>query len=197
MQNLTRNESRTIDFLIRNFREKNSINEIARRLNLSSRGAYKILKKLEGIRVIMPENIGNAIYYRINFNEEVAAKLSEFVLVQNELNTYSQVQAVDLKQLRDISLSCILFGSILTKGKEANDVDILLIIEKKDLKKVISVLDKIKNLKPKKIHEMLQTKEDLINNIRKNDEVILDIIRTGKVLWGAEMIVGAIKNESS
>lgn len=183
--------------MIRNFREKNSINAIARRLNLSSRGAYKILKKLENIKAITPEKIGNAIYYKINFSEEIGVKLSEFVLVQNELNSYSQIQAEDLKPLKDIVLGCVLFGSVITKGKEAKDIDVLIILKKKDVSKVNSVLNKVKSLKPKKIHEVLQTKEDLINNIKKNDEVVLDIIKTGKVLFGAEIVVEAIKRGTS
>ena len=194
LQSLTKNESRVIDFLLRNFREKNSINAIARRLDLSSRGAYKILKKLEKSKAIAPEKIGNAIYYKINLNEEIGVKLSEFILMQNELNAYLQIQAEDLMLLKNVSLSCVLFGSVLTKGKEAKDIDVLIVLEKKDVKKVSLVIDKIKSLKPKRIHEVLQTKDDLVKNIKKNDEVISDIIRTGKVLWGAEIILEAIKN---
>ena len=197
MQSFTKNESRVIDLLIRNFREKNSINEIGRRLSLSARGAYKILKKLEHIKAIMPEKIGNAIYYKINFNEEIGVKISEFALLQNGLNDYLQIQAEDLNPLKGISLSCILFGSVLTKGKEAKDIDVLIVLEKKDANKASSAIAKIKSVKPKRIHEILQTKEDLAKNIKKNDEVILEIIRTGKVLWGSEIIVGAIKDGSS
>ncbi len=194
MKSLTINESKVIDFLIRNFRERNSINQLSKKLKLSPRGIYKILKKLESMKAIIPENIGNAIYYKINLNDEIGIKLSEWVLVQNELNSYAQVQAEDLKPLKEISKSCILFGSVFTKGKDAKDIDIMLVIDEKDAKLVHINLDKIKNLKPKKIHELLQTKSDLERNIKKNDKMVLNILSTGKVLWGAETIVKAIKN---
>jgi len=185
-----------MDFLIRNFQERNSVNEIGKRLELSPMGAYKILKKLEKINAVVPEKIGNALYYKPNLNEEIGAKLSELVLIQNNLSPYAQIQAEDLNPLKDSTLCCVLFGSVLTKGKEANDIDILVILEKKDFSRVSKELSKIKSLKPKKIHELMQTKEDLLKNIQKGDKVILDIIKTGKILWGAEIIVEAIKNGS-
>jgi len=197
LQSLTQNEARVADFLIRNFQERNSINETGKRLKLSPMGVYKILKKLEKINAVVPEKIGNAIYYRPNLNEEIGVKLSELVLIQNSLSPYAQIQAEDLKPLKDSTLICVLFGSVLTKGKEANDIDILIVLEKKAFNKVSKALGKIKSLKPKKIHEVMQTKEDLLKNIRKGDKVILDIIKTGKILWGAEIIVEAIKHESS
>lgn len=197
LQSLTINESRTMDFLIRNFNEKNSINEIARRLNLSPRGAYKILKKLEKIEAITPEKIGNAIYYKTNFNDEIGIKLSEFVLVQNELNPYLQVQEADLKRLRKIASACVLFGSVIEKGREANDIDVMFVIKKDGLKKLASAIKDIQVIKIKKIHRLVQTKEDLAENIKKKDKVIMSIIKTGKVLWGAEIIVEAIKNGTS
>ncbi|MBU0627645.1 MAG: winged helix-turn-helix domain-containing protein [Nanoarchaeota archaeon] len=196
MQSLTQNEARVMDFLIRNFQERNSVNEIGKRLELSPMGAYKILKKLEKINAVVPEKIGNALYYKPNLNEEIGAKLSELVLIQNNLSPYAQIQAEDLNPLKDSTLCCVLFGSVLTKGKEANDIDILVILEKKDFSRVSKELSKIKSLKPKKIHELMQTKEDLLKNIQKGDKVILDIIKTGKILWGAEIIVEAIKNGS-
>ena len=123
--------------------------------------------------------------------------MAEYVLVQNELNTYSKVQAEDLEKLKDVASSCVLFGSVLKKGREARDIDVMIILEKKDFKKVYKILEEIRSISPKKIHDVMQTKEDLAKNIRKSDEVVLDIIKTGKILWGSEIIVEAIKNGAS
>ena len=177
--------------------EKNSINEIGRRLKLSPRGIYKILKKLEKINTIKSEKIGNSIFYKINFEKEVGIKLAEFVLMQNEVNSYIKVQIEDLKGLKDIALSCVLFGSVLKVWKEAKDIDILFVLNKKNFDIFHRRIEEIKDFKPKKVHEILSTKYDLIKNIRNNDEVILDIIKTGNVLWGAEIIVEAIKYGTS
>ncbi len=52
----------------------------------------------------------------------------------------------------------------------------------------------IQSITPKKIEEMVQSREDLVRNIRKRDAPLLDAIRTGQVLWGSEIIVEAIRN---
>ncbi len=197
MISLTENESRVMDFLVRNLNEKNSINEIGRRLELSPRGIYKVLKKLESFKAIIPEKIGNAVYYRPNLDEELSRKMAEFILMQNDLNSYAKIQAEDLKPLKDETLSCILFGSVITKGSKAGDIDILLVLEKKNFDRVHKRLSEIKEMKPKKIHDIMQAKEDLSKNIKKNDEVILEIIKNGKILWGSDIILEAIKNGTS
>jgi hypothetical protein len=196
MNGLTENEARAADLLVRNFSERNSINRIGRMLKISPRGAYKVLKKLEKGGAIVPEKIGNAIYYRPNTADEPSKKLLEFVMSQNSLNRYSQLIADDLKPLRQISYCCVLFGSVIDKGRDANDIDVLLVIDKNSYRSVRAALEKIKALKAKKIHEVVQTREDLLENVRKRDSVIIDIIRKGQVLWGAEEIVEAIKDGS-
>ncbi|MBI2105454.1 winged helix-turn-helix transcriptional regulator [Candidatus Woesearchaeota archaeon] len=198
MQNLTINEAKVIDFLVRNFKERNSINQIAKRLKLSPMGAYKILKKLEKANAVKAEEIGNAIYYRADLEEEIGRKLAEFVLVQNEFsNTYAKVYAEDLRKLKDVALSCILYGSILKIGKEAKDVDALIIIEKKDYKKISNKLANIQQIATKRIHDIRMTKEDLAKNIKKGNDAMIDMLRYGQVLWGADIIVEAIKNGAS
>lgn len=198
MQNLTVNEARIMNFLVRNFKEKNSINAIAKKLKLSPMGAYKILKKLERANAIRAEKIGNAIYYKANLDEEIGRKYAEFVLVQNEFsNTYAKIYAKYLKKLKDVALSCILYGSILKAGKEAKDVDALIIIGKKDYKKMSSKLEDIRLIAIKTIHDIKMTKEDLANNLKRNNEAMIDMMKYGQVLWGSDIIVEAIKNGSS
>lgn len=197
MENLTRNESIVIDFLIRNITEKYSINQIGRKLNLSPRGIYKILKKMEKNKIAIPEKLSNAIYYKLDLENEETRKLAELVLLHNELNSYSKVIADDFEPLKEVSLSFMLFGSILDEGIKAHDIDVLLIIKKENFKIVNSKLKEIKELSTKKIHDVMMTKEDLARNIRKKDVVVLDILKKGAVLYGSEIIVGAVKNGTS
>lgn len=197
MFSLTVNEARIIDFLIRNFRERNSINALARKLEVSHTGVHKILRKLESVKVLKPEKIGNSIYYKVNLGEGIGVKIAEFVFAQNELNSYAKVIEEDLKVLEPLTQSCILFGSVLQKGREARDIDVLLVFEKKNFKKVHQKLEEIREMKPKKIHDVMMAKEDLVKNIKKNDEVVLDIIKNGRVLWGSGIIVEGIKNGTS
>ncbi|MEK6984270.1 MAG: winged helix-turn-helix domain-containing protein [Nanoarchaeota archaeon] len=197
MFSLTVNEARIIDFLVRNFMERYSINALARKLEISHTGVHKILRKLERVNVVKPEKIGNSIYYKVNLDEGIGVKIAEFVIAQNELNSYAKVIEEDFKVLEPLVQSCILFGSVLQKGREARDIDVLLVFEKKNFKKVHQKLEEIREMKPKKIHDVMMTKEDLVKNIRKNDEVVLDIIKNGRVLWDSGILVEGIKNGTS
>lgn len=194
---LTRNEARLISFLLRNFTVRYSINQLARELGLSPMGARKISMKLEKARILRSEHISNAVYYHPYLDEEIGRKTAELVLSYKELNAYARVQAKDLEQLRPYALCAVLFGSVLTKAEKAGDIDVLLVLEEGQYSKVHQVLMDIQNIKPKKIGEMIQGREDLVRNIRKRDAPLLDAIRTGQVLWGSEIIVEAIRSDTS
>ena len=47
---------------------------------------------------------------------------------------------------------------------------------------------------PVKVHEILQTKEDLKENILKKEEIIIEILKTGIILWGYKDIIEIIEN---
>jgi predicted nucleotidyltransferase len=194
MITLTNNEARVVNFLLRNFSHRYSINALARGLSLSPRGAYIIVNKLEQQSILEPESIGNALYYHPALDKEAGRKVAELVLSSSEFLPYARVQAKDLEQLKPYALSAVLFGSVLTKGEQAGDIDVLIVLREKDFRKVRRVLADIQGMKPKPISEMLQSREDLARNIRKRDAPLLDAIRTGQVLWGSEIFVEAIRN---
>ncbi len=169
MVSLTENEARVVSFLLRNFGEDYNINRVARELKLSPRGAYKILKKLEKEGFLRSNKVGNNLLYKINFSQEHASELCQFVLAERKISPYVTVWINDLQPLKEITDMAILFGSILTK-------------------------ENIDQIKQKKIHHLIQTKEDLVKNIRRRDPAVLEEIKTGLVLWGRDVLVEAIKN---
>ena len=87
-----------------------------------------------------------------------------------------------------------MYGSILTKGEQSRDVDIMVIIGRKALERVEKECDKISKKGTKEIHILVQTENDLKENIKKKNKAILDIIKRGVVLWGEDYIVKSIKN---
>src|SRR3989338_6129385 len=198
MHSLTENEAKIMDLLIRNFKERSSINEIGRRLKISHTGAHKILRKLEKIKIVKPKKKRKTKNYKANLDEEIGIKLAEFVLLENEFsNSYAKMYAEDLRKLKNVALSCILFGSVLKVGNEAKDIDALMIIEKKDYKKVSNKLKDIQQILTKRIHSIIMTTGDLSNNLKKGNEAMIDMLKYGQVLWGAEIIVEAIRHGAS
>ena len=194
---LTRNEARLIGFLLRNFTERYSINRLAKELGLSPMGTRKIAMKMEKAKILRSEPISNAIYYHPKLDEEIGRKVAELVLTDKELNPYARAQAKDFEALRPYTLCTVLFGSVLSKAEKAGDIDVLLVLEKKQFSSVHAVLKGLQSIKPKRIGEMIQSREDLVRNFKKRDAPLLDAIRTGQVLWGADVIVEAMRNDTS
>ena len=194
MVSLTKNEARTINFLIRNFSENYNINQLSRELKISPRGIFKILKKLEEQRYLISNKQGNNIFYKINYDSEEALDVCKFALIDKETTPYIKVVIKDIEGLKSKTDLAILFGSILKKGKEARDIDLLIVFDKKNLKRIEKIIDNVNKIRTKKIHSIYQTKEDLAKNIKDKDAAILDEIKTGIVLWRRSLLVELIKN---
>lgn len=191
---LTKNEHKIINLLLRHTYENFTIREISRKINITPMGARKILNKFKKENILISKKIGTGIFYKLNFNNRITQKICELVLAQNKLNLFAQVYAEDLKILENCTESCILFGSILVRGEKARDVDVMLLIEKEQYKNVEKISQELSEKKAKKIHFMMQTKEDFIKNLTQKNKAVLNIIKNGVVLWGENHIVEAIKN---
>ena len=75
-----------------------------------------------------------------------------------------------------------------------NDIDILFVIKKRDYKKYSEALEKAKRILPLKLHDIIQTKEDLTKNIKKQEKLIIDTISEGIILWGHDFLIEVIKD---
>ncbi|MBI2656758.1 winged helix-turn-helix transcriptional regulator [Candidatus Woesearchaeota archaeon] len=198
MISLTQNEAKIINFLFRHFNALYSLRQLAKHIGISPEGASKIMKKLKekGI-VVLESSVTGKMYYKFNFSNNVALKLAELVLTQNELNPTSKVLARDMENLRNHTKACILYGSILTKGNKANDYDVMLMFEKESYKDVTITHKEISQMHPQKIHLMMQTEKDFIDNLKKRHPPLLSLFQTGAVLWGEKFIVEAVKNAAA
>ena len=194
MVSLTINEAKTLEFLIRNFSKEFNINRLAKELKLSPGGMFKILKKLAKYDFLIEKKLGNNSFYKINYDSEDSLDALKFVLTEKDATPYVKVWIKDLEVLKEKTKLAILFGSVLTKGKEAKDIDVLLVFEKENIKEIEKQIDSINKIKSKKIHAIYQTSPDMASNISKGDPAILEEIRTGIILWGRDYLIGAIKN---
>lgn len=193
MVSLTKNEARTLEFLVRNFFVDYNINQLAKELDISPGGMFKILKKLGTQKFVTEKRMGNSIFYKINYASAEARDAAVFALTEKRASPYASVWIKDLGILKNKTDAALLFGSVLKKGRDARDIDLLLVFPKGNLKDVEKTIDKINKIKPKKIHAVYQTKSDLFKNLKKRDKAILEEIRTGIILWGREVFVDAIR----
>ncbi len=191
---ITNNEKKILKFLLAHFNSDHSINEIGKKCGLAPNGAYEILKKFEEKEILLPKKIANSKSYKINFNSIETNKLLELALIPDYRESKIKYRYNDLKPLENMTKLCIIFGSYITKKEKPNDIDILFVIKKSDYQKYSEVLEKIKRILPLKLHDVIQTKEDLTKNIKEEEKLIIEAISEGIVLWGHEFLIEVIKN---
>ncbi|MFH1511545.1 MAG: hypothetical protein ABIF10_07680 [Candidatus Woesearchaeota archaeon] len=178
--------------LLTSFGTDYSINLVARECGLSPNGAYKILAKFENEGILFHKKIANLKSYKLNFQDSKVLSVLELALIP-DLDKKIRFRLDDLGNLRNIAKTCIIFGSYLS-AKEPQDLDILFVLDSSSYQKYSREMEKARQVIPFKVHDVVQTVGDLQKNIRQNDAALMNILRTGKIVWGQDVIIRVIKN---
>ncbi len=189
---LTKNEKRVLRLIA--IGKDLSINDVAKECGISPAGAFKILTKFakEGVLKIKP--IANIKVYQLNFENEKTMSVLELAFIPDKLEGRMKSRAEDLKRLREVTSACISFGSYITTKKEPGDLDVLFVVEKQQYEKYKQLLGKVQDITPVKIQDVVQTLDDLRQNLRKGDPIVTEALRNGIVLWGFDALVQVVKN---
>ena len=192
MKNITENEMKFIMTILKNPEKELNASNIAKLIEMTSMGALKIARKLEKEGIIYSRQIGKSIIYKLTFNNSYTKQYVKFLLQREaeHSNAYIKRWINELKKIKNSKL-IILFGSILIKHDNAKDVDILVVIDKRNFKKINEEISSINLMNNKKIHPVFQTEEDFRKNIEE-DKVILNAIK-GIVVSGEETFIELIE----
>lgn len=189
---ITKKQSKVLKFLATGSYSENYVNNIAKECNLAVSGSQWILKNLEKQGILNHQDIGNIKSYSINFNEKSKNILS--LAYSEKLSNKLENRYRELKSLNEVSKVVIVFGSYLHK-KDPNDMDILFILDKNsDYEKFNEKLKEVRHIVPIKIHDIQQTKKDLIENIKNKDKIIIQSLRKGVLLWGNNYLIKVLEN---
>lgn len=189
---ITENQNKVLRFLSTGSINENYTRNVAKECNISVSGSQWILNHLENQGILNHQDIGNIKSYKIDFNDK--SKDILILAYSDNLNNKLENRKRELESLKEFSKSAIVFGSYLNK-KEPNDIDILFILEKNsDYISFNKKLKEARHIVPIKIHAVLQTKKDLIENIKKKDKIVINALRNGLVLWGNKFIVGVLED---
>ena len=188
-------EKKIVLRLFKDFTMDYNSSSIAKGLDKTRVGAFKALNSLEKDTIVKGRKLGKAKFYKINLEDEYARKNVETLLMEEAKNNIRWKD--ELSQLFELTDIIILFGSIIRSEEKANDVDLLLVFNKKNNNKINDFIKEKNRLLIKKLHPIKQTRDDLRKNILKRDKVIIDAIKNGIVLHGHEKIIGMIKNVTS
>lgn len=192
MVKLTENESKVLLFLFRDFSVNYNATSIAKKVDITRRGALKILKNLSKKKLVISRQYGKAVFYKVNLEDQFAFRVIETLLMEEAREKGSRWiwEFEDSYKFVEIA---IVFGSAVKDYKKANDIDAVLIFKRKDFDKITKFVNFKNNVLKKPIHPIKQTLEDLVKNLQKPDPVILNALKSGLVLHGYEKLVEAVK----
>ena len=195
MTALTQKERETVLILFKDYTTFYNANSVSKVLNISHVGAQKIFKRLLQENVVISKTIGKSITYKLNFNNDYVSHLVSFLLA-DEANKFKRWKE-EFKKLFKKDRIVMLFGSAIKDYVHARDVDVMVVLENKDVKEVNVVLKKKKEIFPKKLHSIKLSHRDLLDNIKKRDKAFVDIIKNAIILYGQDTYVGILKHVTS
>ncbi|PIN81876.1 hypothetical protein COV11_00790 [Candidatus Woesearchaeota archaeon CG10_big_fil_rev_8_21_14_0_10_30_7] len=190
---LSEGEKKILLVLFKDFSTQYNARSISKQVNMTHEGAFKALKNLEKKGFVISKSFGKATMYKMKYGPLTKKNLELLLLEESELNYARWVDEV--KNFNESSI-LVLFGSVL-ESKEYKDVDLLVVVSKERYDALIKKIDGKNKLLLKKIHPIIQTINDLKNNIIKKDPVIIDAIKNGIVLKGQEKFVEVLSNVTS
>lgn len=191
---LTANEKNVLRFLASHPTDFCSINSLAKVCGLSPNGLYKIVVKFEKIGVLRSQKIANIVRYALEFEQEMTRRLLALAFLPERFKGRLGQRVEDLDGLRSLTKVVIIFGSYLTTKEKPNDIDILVVVQKKNFEKYKKALFEAQERTPVPIHDVLQLSSDLVENIRKRDAVVQKAVWKGVVLWGYDELVEVMRN---
>ena len=191
MTSLTKKEKEALIILFKDFTSFYSANSISKIMSISHVGAQKIFKRLYSSNILKFERIGRSIIYKLRLEDDYVCKLISFLLA-DEANKHKRWME-EFNELYKGDRTIVIFGSVLKNYEKANDIDIMIIDNKKD-EKIRKIIDEKDKILSKKIHLIQITYPNLMENIKKKNKTIIDIIKNSIILYGQERYVNLMKN---
>ena len=190
MLSLTQKEREALLVLFKDFTSYYNAHSISKILNISHVGAQKICKRLLNERLVVSKRIGKSIIYTPDFGNDYLVQLLTFLLA-DEANNFKRWKE-EFKELDGRIV--MMFGSAIKNYAQARDIDIMVVIKKSEIKWINTILKKKEEMLPKKFHAIKLTHQDLLENIKKKDKAMVDIIKNAIILFGQREYVDILKN---
>lgn len=168
---------------------------IAKALNITRQGAWKTLNVLAENKLVELEFVGDAktstATIKLNWHSPITEKTLSLILTKESIK--QQRWRVNFAELESSVEFIILFGSILNNPKEANDIDILAIVNKKNFKAVEETVAKAQQTQLKKIHVVDLTEREFSQELKRPNKAYLDAVKKGVVLYGQDNFIQFVK----
>src|SRR3989344_1926123 len=196
MVEVTENGKMALKLIFTDFLTNYNSYNLKDKIGLSNAGSLKLLRNLSEKNLLTGEKMGNAIFYRVSLSNQYALKLLELIFLDySSLSSFVKGWIYDLQMFKNLTKSVLLFGSILTKGKEAKDVDACFILKHPDDYSEVQI--KVAQLNSKsrlKIHPLYLTEKEFKKKLMEKDKPLIGIVKSCVVVHGHELFVEVLKN---
>ncbi len=181
--------------LFKDFASTHTITTLARKLNLTRVGIWKILKKFEVNKYILLKAVGrgktSTCIITLNWENLLIEKMLSLYLTEEAIK--QRLWQVNFNELERIVDFIILYGSILHLPQQANDIDIICVAPKKNFLKIQGIIDQVQKTQAKKIHSINFVKNEFRTELKKQNKAFIDAIKNGIILFGQENFVKFVR----
>ena len=190
----TKIEIKILKYIFKHFRDKYNARQLAKILSINHAHVNKLCNSLTEKNLLKKENLGNSIYYIFNYEDRLALNFIEYIL-SLEIKDFPKwliILKYNLEKFNKyIKLGCV-FGSSI-KSNEFNDLDVLLIYDKRKQKEVNKIKNSIRKsgLLEKPIRYVEMTEKDLLEN--KKNEIFYNILTESLIFYNSTKYIEVIK----
>ena len=183
---------RILEILLREPFIDHTATSLAKTVGVTRQGLWKSLNKLSNEKLISLKSVADTKKSTLNitleFKNPVAIKTLSLLLTK-ELINYERWR-VNFAEIEKYISFFILFGSILTNPKEAKDIDIIAVVEKKDnFKQIEETILRIQKTQARKIHLIDLTEKEFKQELLNKNKAYLDALKKGVILFGQENLI--------
>lgn len=191
----TKNELKIARFVFKHFKEKFNARQIARELKINHAHTNKLCDVLTKKKIFHQEDLGNASYFTFNYENKNAINFIKYIISieKQELPKYLATLKYNLEKFEQYTTIIIFFGSAINT-EDYNDIDIMMVYDKKDTKKIEEIKEKIiiSEILDKPIRYLDLTEQDIKKNL--NNKAFYSALSYNIILHGAEKYTEVIKN---
>ncbi len=193
MKGLSDKEIEILLLLVKDISNNYNSNNITKKIKITSAGAFKAMKNLEKKGLVVSKKMGKAIFYKTNLEDYYTFRLIETLLI-NEAREKASRWLEEFKELNEHSEIVMIYGSIIRDQKNAGDIDLLVISKQENNTKIDKIIKERRMISTRPIHIIKRGQKELIENLKKKNEIILNIISSCYVLHGYDKLIETIKN---
>jgi len=187
----SKTSEKTLKILVKEPFFEHTATSLSLSLGITRQGLWKILNNLSKDKLISLKSIANTkrsvVKIELEFKNLLTLKTLSLILTKEALN--NERWRFELAELEKYSYFIILFGSILTSPKEAKDIDILAVLDKKNFKAIDEIKNKIQKTQAKEIHLIDLTKEEFKDELKKQNKAYIDALKKGIILFGQDNFI--------